>query len=166
MSSTRHRQDWQELRNSGMSVGQMAKMFGVTDATICNHTYAPMPEDIVKMKRGRIVQMYLDNKTWKQIAQSTHMTIHQIREVVEDCVLTGEIDPLAYSAREEPKEREDVRIPVSPEDDCPNRNTRGLSEAAYKRLLKVNREYDKKVAERNTDRVGGAGYIRDAKDDT
>lgn len=51
MSSTRHRQDWQELRNSGMSVGQMAKMFGVTDAMICNHTYAPMPEDIAKGKR-------------------------------------------------------------------------------------------------------------------
>lgn len=155
---------WQEKRDSGLTLREIAESEDVSETAIGAHTVQNLPprsaRTVTDSQIARMEALYAEGRTIGQISQSMHIRKGTIGTYIYKACRDGRLvrrlgnQKTAAGEKKEPPEGEDKNITVSTTDkyktleeakaadDC-NRNLRGLSLAEYNRLLKVNGEYDR-----------------------
>lgn len=135
--------EWQELREKGMLVREIADRYGVRQAYVCAHTYPTKAMKQLKRKKSMILDLYQMGMPVTQIAGTVNIDTTIVRSTLSYAIKHGQIKRRGGRPAKKPVYGA-IPEDLKRRDDCPNRVTRGLTSEEYKRLLEVNREYDKR----------------------
>ena len=157
-------QEWQDLREEGVLIREIAARFHVSNTRDAAHTIPPETRRKLKMRNELICDLYEQGASIQQIAGVVNVDSDLVRITIKTMLGKNAAPKKAYNKVEKP-EVDAIPQTLKRRDDCPHRVTRGLTAEEFERLLEVNKEYDERIQRANSDSHGNAGYIRNVDDD-
>ena len=140
---------WQRMRDDGMMVREIAAEAGLSMGTITRHTVPAHGKRISVTAKVHVIEWYEAGLELPEIARNSRLPKAVCETIIHKAIEDGTAAPRqAGCPTRRLKSADASDIPDITElvekDNCPGRVLRGLTAEDYRRLIEVNKEYDRR----------------------
>lgn len=137
---------WQRMRDDGMMVREIAAEAGLSMGTITRHTVPAHGKRISVTEKIHVIEWYEAGLELPEIARNSRLPKAVCETIIHKAIEDGTAAPRQAGCPTIPDITELVE-----KDNCPGRVLRGLTAEDYRRLIEVNKEYDRRRENKSDD---------------